>query len=438
MSQPTVVIVGRPNTGKSTLFNRLCETRRALMSDIPGTTRDWQEGQAHWNGRVFRMIDTGGYTPGKEDILDAVRAQVERWVKEADVTLWVVDGLEGLTPADQSLAAWMRAKARNVVVVVNKTDDAKRDAYQGEFHRFGFPRVISISSTHGRNVHSLLEMLEQLAPPTEETPEDPNIPKIALLGRPNVGKSSLLNAVLGEKRMIVSDVPGTTRDAVDTLVERDGKKFLFIDTAGLRTKKSKSSEGLEGLTRIMSEKALDRADVAVLLFDASEGIVEGDIAVGRLIEGKNRACVVGVNKWDIVKDRFRTATYYRDNYADDLPFLTHAPVVFLSALTGHHVEELLKTVADAHASFRRQFDEETLTAFFWREVQDRPYSHHGRKLVFHRAEQVAASPPTFLFHTNYMDEDIHFSFRRHLENVFRKRYGLQGSPLILKFKKGRR
>jgi GTP-binding protein len=244
--------------------------------------------------------------------------------------------------------------------------------------------------------------------------------------------------VLGEKRMIVSEVPGTTRDAVDTLVERGGKRYLFIDTAGLRARKSKSSEGLEGLMRIMSEKALDRCDVAVLLFDASEGITEGDIAVGRLIEGKNKACVVGINKWDIVKDRFRTSSYYRDNYAEELPFLTHAPMVFLSALTGHHVEELLKAISDAHTNFRRRFDDDALTAFFWREVQERPYSHHGRKLVFHAAQQVAVAPPTFLFWTNYMDEDVHFSYRRHLENVFRKRYGLQGSPVVFKFKKGKR
>jgi GTP-binding protein len=438
MSLPTIVLVGRPNVGKSTLFNRLCETRSALMSDIPGTTRDWQEGRAHWNGRIFRVIDTGGYSPGNEAIIGAVRLQVERWAKEADITLWVVDGLEGLTPADQSLASWMRAKAKNVVVVVNKVDDAKRDAYQGEFHRFGFPAVIPVSATHGRNVHELLEKMEELAPSVPEEPEDPNIPKVALLGRPNVGKSSLLNAVLGETRMIVSDVPGTTRDAVDTLVERGGKKFLFIDTAGMRTKKSKSSEGLEGLMRIMAEKALERADVAVLMFDASEGILEGDIAVGRLIESQRRACVVGVNKWDIVKDRFRTGAYYRDNYGEDLPFLTHAPLVFLSAKTGHHVEELLKAVSDAHAAYRTQFDDDTLTDFFWREVQERPYSHHGRKLIFYVAEQVASAPPVIVLRSNYSDEDVHFSFRRHLENVFRKRFNLQGSPLVLKFKKGKR
>jgi GTPase len=439
MTIPTVVLVGRPNVGKSTLFNRLCETRRALMSEIPGTTRDWQEGLSHWNGREFRVIDTGGYSPDNEKILAAVRAQVERWVAEADVVLWVVDGLEGLSPSDQSLAGWMRKKARNILVVVNKLDDAKRDGNAAEFHRLGFPDVIAVSASHGRRVSALLERLEDLFPvPSTAKPLETDIPHVAVVGRPNVGKSSLLNSILGEDRMIVSEIAGTTRDAVDTLLEKDGQKFLFIDTAGLRSKKSKSSEGLEGLMRIMAEKALDRSDEAVLVLDAAEGILEGDIAVGRLIDGKKRACVVAINKWDLVKDRFRTAQYYRDNYSEELPFLAHAPILFLSAKTGFHVPDLLTVLGQVHEAFHRNYDADELTAFFWREVQERPYSHRARKLVFHGAEQTNTAPTTITLKTNLTDAEVHFSYRRHLENVFRKKYNVAGAPLVLKVHRGKK
>jgi GTPase len=439
MNLPVIVLVGRPNVGKSTLFNRLCETRRALMSDIPGTTRDWQEGRAHWNGREFRVIDTGGYTPGEDVILSAVRAQVDRWVREADVTLWVVDGGEGLAPADQSLGGWMRQRAKNVVVAVNKIDDPKREDAVPEFHRLGYSDVIAVSSSHGRNIHGLLGRIEELCPEQPAPPEeDASTVRVSLVGRPNVGKSSTLNALLGEDRMIVSDVPGTTRDAVDTLLERDGRRFLLIDTAGLRHAKAKSAHGLEGLTRIMAEKALERAEVAVLLIDAAEGFRDGDVAVGRLIDRENKACVIGVNKWDLVANRPATAQRYRDGYSQDLPFLAYAPIVFYSAKTGHHVPELLQAVSQSHEAYHRSYDAEDISAFFWRQVQERPYSHGGRKLIFHGAEQVSSGPTTLVLRSNMSDTDVHFSYRRHLDTLFRKRHNLAGAPLILKFKRGRK
>jgi GTPase len=438
MSLPSVVLVGRPNVGKSTLFNRLCETRKALMSDVAGTTRDWQEGRAHWNGREYRVIDTGGYAPGDDDVLTGVRQQVERWVKEADLTLWLVDGGEGLSPADQTLGGWMRSRARNVLIVVNKVDDAPRERNVAEFHRLGFD-VIPVSASHGRHVHALLDAMEEHCPvPQAPDPALEGVPAVALVGRPNVGKSSTLNALLGEQRMIVSAVPGTTRDAVDTLVEKDGRKLLFIDTAGLRASKSKSAQGLEGLTRIMSEKALDRADVAVLLIDGAEGVCEGDIAVGRLIDVKGRGCVVAINKWDLVKDRHETARRYREDHSRELPFLAYAPIVFTSAKTGHHIPELLDLVTATYDASRRTYDNEELTAFFWRLVQERPYSHDGRKLVFHRAEQVSSAPTTIVLWANMTQDDVHFSFLRRLENEFRARYDLQGAPLFLRFKWGKR
>lgn len=435
---PTVVLVGRPNVGKSTLFNRLCETRKALMSDIPGTTRDWQEGRAHWNGREYRVIDTGGYAPGVEDVMVGVRSQVERWVREADATLWLVDGSQGLSPADQALASWMRARAKNVLLVANKVDDPKREAPLAEFHRMGFD-FVHVSASHGRHVNHLLDAMEKLCPPpAQPAPLEEGVPAVALVGRPNVGKSSTLNGLLGEDRMIVSAVPGTTRDAVDTLIERDGKKFLFIDTAGLRASKAKAAQGLEGLTRIMSEKALDRADIAVLLIDGVEGVCEGDIAIGRLIDGKNRACVVAVNKMDLVANRQETSRLFRERHAEELPFLAYVPVIFTSAKTGHHLPELLELIASTHEAFHRSYDPEELTAFFWRQIQERPYSHHGQKFLFYRAEQVSSAPTTLMIRGNMADVDVHFSLKRRLENAFREKYNLHGAPLLLKFKRGRR
>jgi GTPase len=436
---PVIVLVGRPNVGKSTLFNRLCGTRRALVSDVPGTTRDWQEGTAYWNGREFRIIDTGGYTPGEDDVHSGVRATVERWVGEADAVLWIVDGSQGLMPVDRSLAGWMRARgSRRVFLVINKLDDSARDANVAEFYGLGFPETVAISASHGRNVHSLLEKLETLAPPSTPLPPEKDVATVAIVGRPNVGKSSLLNSLAGEDRMIVSAVPGTTRDAIDTLIERDGRKYLFIDTAGLRANKSAASEGLEGLTRIMAEKALDRAEVAVLMVDGVEGIREGDVAVGRLIEGKHRACVVGINKWDLVGDRAGASKYIRENHSDDLPFLSYAPLIFLSAKTGRHVPELLAEISKTHAAFHAVYDSEEVSDFLWKQVQTRPYSHRARKLVFHGAEQAGTAPTKIAIRCNLTDEEIHFSYRRHLENVFRKRYSLAGAPLIFQFKRGKR
>lgn len=435
---PTVVLVGRPNVGKSTLFNRLCEGRRALMSPIAGTTRDWIEGTCHWNGRVFRVIDTGGYAPGKDDVLTSVRAQVEKWINEADAVLWVVDAGEGRTAGDQEFARRLRAVSDRVILVVNKADDAGRDAALGDFARLGFQSMVTLSASHGRRVTSLLEALEEKIPAAAEAPLAPEDEiRVALVGRPNVGKSSLTNRVLGEDRMIVSNVPGTTRDTVDSRVVRQGHSFLFIDTAGLRAKKSKVDD-LEGLTRLMTERALDRCEVAVLLVDASEGFTEGDVAVGRVIDEKKRACVVGINKWDLINDKGATAQNYRNRAEDGMPFLAHSPLVFLSALTGDNVPELYDTLARTWADYHRRFDNEELTAFFWQKVQDRPYTHQGRKLVFYSAAQAAAAPPVIVLRTSLVPEDIHFSYARHLEKAFRETFGMAGVPVVFKFKRGKK
>ncbi len=439
-SMVTAVIVGRPNVGKSTLFNRLCESRRAITSPIAGTTRDWIEGLCHWNGRVYRVVDTGGYAPGA-DVMASVRAQVKRWIDRADAVIWAVDAREGLTAGDQEFARLLRPIASRVILVVNKADSERHDAVLGDFAELGFSTMITISASHGRRISGLLDALEERTggplPAGAEADADDNEVRVSIVGRPNVGKSSLTNRLMGEERMIVSPVPGTTRDTIDSRLRWKDKKFLLIDTAGLRAKKSKADD-LEGLTRLMTERALERCEVALLLVDASEGLTEGDVAVGRLIDEKRRACVVGVNKWDLVADRSPNAAYFRDRTPEGMPFLAHSPVVFLSAKTGHHVDELLTALEKTREEFHRRFDEDELTAFFWKAVQERPYSYRGRKLVFYGAAQVASAPPVFVLRSNLEPAEVHFSYERHLESVFRKVYGMAGVPLVLKFKKGKR
>lgn len=301
--------------------------------------------------------------------------------------------------------------------------------------------MITISASHGRRISGLLDALEERTggplPAGAEADADDDEVRVSIVGRPNVGKSSLTNRLMGEERMIVSPVPGTTRDTIDSRLRWKDKKFLLIDTAGLRAKKSKADD-LEGLTRLMTERALERCEVALLLVDASEGLTEGDVAVGRLIDEKRRACVVGVNKWDLVADRSPNAAYFRDRTPEGMPFLAHSPVVFLSAKTGHHVDELLTALEKTREEFHRRFDEDELTAFFWKAVQERPYSYRGRKLVFYGAAQVASAPPVFVLRSNLEPAEVHFSYERHLESVFRKVYGMAGVPLVLKFKKGKR
>lgn len=436
----TAVIVGRPNVGKSTLFNRLCESRRAITSPVAGTTRDWNEGLCHWNGRVYRVVDTGGYAPGP-DVMASVRSHVKRWMDQADAVIWAVDAQEGLTAGDQEFARLLRPIASRVILVVNKADAERHDSILGDFAELGFSDMITLSASHGRRTSALLDILEERTggplADREEVEPDASEVRVSIVGRPNVGKSSLTNRLVGEDRMIVSPVPGTTRDTIDSRLQWKDQKFLLIDTAGLRAKKSKADD-LEGLTRLMTERALERCEVALLLVDASEGLTEGDVAVGRLVDEKRRACVVGVNKWDLVTDRAPNAAYFKDRTPEGMPFLAHSPVVFLSAKTGHHVDELLTALVKTKTAFHQRFDDEDLTAFFWKAVQERPYSFRGRKMVFYGAQQAATAPPVFILRSNLEPAEVHFSFERHLESVFRKVYGMAGVPLVLKFRKGKR
>ncbi|MBK8576253.1 MAG: GTP-binding protein [Elusimicrobia bacterium] len=303
---------------------------------------------------------------------------------------------KGLTAGDQEFARLLRPISKRVILVVNKADAQRHDAVLGDFAELGFSSMMTLSASHGRRTSQLLDALKSTGGrPSAGTTRSRRKKKVrvSIVGRPNVGKSSLTNRLVGEERMIVSPVPGTTRDTIDTRLIWKDKKFLLIDTAGLRAKKSKADD-LEGLTRLMTERALERCEVALLLVDAAEGLTEGDVAVGRLIDEKRRACVVGVNKWDLVTDRAPNAAYFRDRTPEGMPFLAHSPVVFISAKTGHHVEELLSALEKTKHEFHHRFDNEELTAFFWKAVQERPYSYRDGKW-FSTARFRRLLPPRF-------------------------------------------
>ncbi|HOW28277.1 MAG TPA: ribosome biogenesis GTPase Der [Elusimicrobiota bacterium] len=437
--RPTVVLLGRPNVGKSTLFNRLCQKRRSMMSEIPETTRDWIDGTVYWGKRSFQLIDTGGYMPDTDGIRGAVRKQLDSWIPKAHHVLWVVDGLEGITSMEQSLSRWLRRTNSHVTIVVNKIDDKKKDTQISDFYQLGFKDVIPISAGHGRNIHTLLDhLVESLW--DRETPEpadgEPDRPKvdaqITIVGRPNVGKSSLFNRLIGLDRSIVSDIPGTTRDTIDTRLNWDGKVFLIKDTAGFR-KKAPKVQGLESLSRIMAHKALNESDVALLLLDAKEGLLDGDVAVARDIHEENRACVVAVNKWDLVKNPSETIQNFESNFQVVMPFLTWAPMLFISALTGQHMTELLSSLWNAQTQHQRRFHQEDLENFFWNELQNRPYSLHGKKMEFRGVRQVR-SAPVIIHLASTLSEPPHFSYQRHLENMFRKKFQAFGAPILFQYK----
>jgi GTP-binding protein len=431
---PSVVLVGRQNVGKSTLFNRLTQSRRAMTSDVPGTTRDWLRGQVQWGDKNFELIDTGGYGPGEDDVMRSVREIVEDWIRQAAVVVWVVDGKDGLTADDKDMARRLRPLSKKIIVTVNKCDNEKEENNLADFLRMGFKDLIAISSISGRHINDLLDRIESYLPAKNEKPEEFKGIRVAMVGRPNVGKSSLVNQILGQFRVIVSDVAGTTRETIDTPFEANGQSFVLMDTAGLRTKRSKAI-GLESLSRIMSEKALERCDVALLLVDGKEGLLDGDTQVARMVHENNRAMVIAVNKWDLVSDRSYATTWFKENTSINMPFAARAPLIFISAKTGEHVPELLKLIAETYQQFTRQFDSEEVEAFLWSEIANRPYSFNGKKLVFKGARQVSTSPPTFSVRANLEKEQIHFSFLRRLENAFCEKYTVRGTPVVFHFHK---
>jgi len=431
MAKPIVAIVGRPNVGKSTLFNRIAEKRVSIVDDTPGVTRDRIYADAEWTGHEFALVDTGGIDFNETDeLLPAVRNQAKLAMDEADVILFVVDGKAGITDVDQHIVSMLRMAKKPVVVAVNKVDNLKGMTDSYEFYALGLGDPIAVSAVNALNLGDLLDAIVKELPEDFEVVDEPDTIRVAVVGRPNVGKSSLVNSLLGEERLVVSNIPGTTRDAVDTYFKQDGITFIFIDTAGMR-RRGKIDAALERYSVIRSLRAIDRADVALMLIDASEGVSEQDKKIAGYVHESGRASVLVVNKWDLLEKDGKTSLRFTEMLRKELGFMQYSPVVFLSALTKQRVNripELVKYVAEQHAM-------RVSTSVLNQVIRDAvginpPPSDRGRKLKIYYATQASVRPPTIVLFVN--DENLmHFSYLRFLENRLREAFGFEGTPLKL-------
>ena len=441
MAKPLVAIVGRPNVGKSTFFNKIAGRRISIVEDVPGVTRDRVYADVEWMGRRFSMVDTGGLDMRSEDVLlSQMRRQAEIAMETADVICFFTDIRDGLTADDQEVANYLRKTRKPLLLVVNKVDHAGLNDRLYEYYALGLGDPIAVSSTNMLGLGDLLEEIVKRLPPPEpdEQEEGGHVIQLALVGRPNVGKSSLANRLLGQERTMVSDIPGTTRDAVDTLFEdEDGVAFNIIDTAGMRKKKAVEDESLERYSVLRSIAAIDRCDVALLMIDAQAGVTEQDTKIAGLILNAGKAVVVAVNKWDAVKKDTHTLEAFRKQVLSDLKFMSYAPVLFLSALTGQRVGTVLAAVKAAYGQYSKRVPTGVLNeALADAQASLQPPVSGGRRLKIYYATQQSVCPPTFVLFIN--DEALmHFAYERYLENHFRKSFGFAGTPLrmILREKK---
>lgn len=435
MPKPVVAIVGRPNVGKSTLFNRLAGERIAIVEDKPGITRDRIYSTSEWLDRQFHIIDTGGIEVGGDDeILLRIREQAALAMHEAHVIIFMVDGQTGLTPQDREVAELLFRSKKPVVLAVNKLDNPQMLNERFDFYELGLGDPIPISAGHGTGIGDLLEEAAKYFPPEEAEDYSPDTIKFALIGRPNVGKSSLVNAILGEERVLVSEIAGTTRDAIDTPFTKDGQEYVIIDTAGMR-KRGKVYETTEKYSVLRALRAIERSDVALLVINAEEGIIEQDKRIAGYALEEGRAMIIIVNKWDVIEKDDKTAHRFEQQIRKEFPFMPWAPIVFVSAKTKQRVPRIIELVAKAAENHALRIPTSTVNSVIEDAVMmTPPPTDKGRKLRINYSTQVAVRPPSFAIFVND-PELMHFSYERFLENRLRDAFGFEGTPIRLFIRK---
>jgi GTPase len=436
--RPIIAVVGRPNVGKSTLFNRLVGRRRSLVRDVPGVTRDRLYGTVEFERWRATVIDTGGFDPGStEPLVAGVRRQILAALAEADLVLFVVDARAGATGLDQEIARILRRSARPVILTANKVDAAEQEPALAELYRLGVGDPSPVSAEHGRGVAELLEVVRERAPrPAEREPGGRDAVHVAVVGRPNVGKSSLVNAMIGDERVLVHEMPGTTRDAVDTRLLYQGRAYVLVDTAGIR-RKGRVTQPLEKLSVVMALKGLERSQVAVLVLDAAEGVAAQDAHIAGYAHEAGRAIVVAVNKWDLVPPGAAARTDAITAIRERLTFIDYAPVCFTSAVRREGIAELFAAIDRVASESRRRVSAPEVTEALREAITRRPISVGGEPLTIHSALQVGAAPPTFALRVNKPDA-LHFSYERYLVKSIRRAFGFEGTPVRLALRRAPR
>lgn len=436
--KPIVAIIGRPNVGKSTFFNRLSKRKKVIVINEPGATRDRNYEDCTWNDRDFILIDTGGFEPvSTEKILIQMREQTTLAIEEADIIIFLMDGKEGLTPSDVEITNLLREVEKSIFFVINKIDGPKHEGFAYEFYRLGIERLYTISAEHGIGVGELMDDVVEHLPPSTAVSEDEDRIRIAVIGKPNVGKSSLINKMLGYERTIVNPIPGTTRDAIDTPFELHDRKYLLIDTAGIR-RKSKISITLEKYSVIQAIKTLSRSDIALILIDAEEGITDQDTKIAGLALERGVVCIMVVNKWDLLEKDNSTTGNYVKNIKEKLKFLNFAPILFISALTGQRVIKIFDTIETAYSQYTRRVQTSILNKKVREFLEMNPpprYQHKAHNFSF--VTQASVKPPTFVFFV-HEPKAVHFSYQRYLTNKIREEFGFDQVPIKIILRKKNR